>query len=629
MWFGGDYNPEQWSPDVWEEDVRLMQRAGVNVVTVGVFAWAMLEPSDGQFEFDWLDEVLGRLNKAGIKVFLATATASPPPWLVAAHPDILPVTATGVRLSGGSRQHYSPHSRTYRQYAARLVRELAQRYGSHPAIVAWHVNNEYGGHIARCYSDEGAIGFRAWLASRYGDIAGLNAAWGTTFWSQRYTSFAEIEPPRVAPTFINPTQLLDFERFSSDALLECYREELAILRELTPRLPVSTNFMGIFKPLDYWKWASEVDFICDDSYPDPSDPLSYISEAMTCDVMRGLGSGRGWILAEQATSAVNWRDRNVPKPPGAMRAKAFQAIARGANGIMFFQWRQSIFGSEKFHSAMLPHQGPNSRIFLEVEALGKELALLPTVKEERSDASVAIILDWDAWWALEQPGNPATIDYLANVRTWYDEFYRRNIRVDFVRAGSELARYSLVIVPHLFCASDDIARGLADYASKGGTMVVTYQSFILDDNLHIGEAGYLGPLSTVLGVCIEEFAPLALPDSTLSLSGPLVALGSATSWAEVIRVEGAEVLASFVDGDLSGRAAITRKSTGSGSAIYVATQLAQETMAIFVDELLTNRDVEPDAWQIDDEVETVRRGTTIFTIDHGSRDVTVRPAESK
>nr|WP_240477266.1 beta-galactosidase [Jiangella muralis] len=312
LWFGGDYNPEQWPREVWDEDVRLMGRAGVTVATVGVFSWAQLEPEDGRFEFEWLDDVLGRLHAGGIGVDLATATASPPPWALRGYPDIAPVTADGVRLGGGSRQHYSPHSPSYRRLAGRLVRALAERYGSHPALVAWHVNNEFGCHVSRCYGEHAADAFRAWLRARYETVDALNAAWGTAFWSQRYANFDEIEPPRAAPTLLNPAQVLDFDRFSSDALLDLHRAEAAILREFSPGVPITTNFMGPFRALDYWRWAEEVDFVSDDSYPDPADPDSPATAALGRDLMRSLAGDRPWVLMEQAPSAVNWRPRNAP-----------------------------------------------------------------------------------------------------------------------------------------------------------------------------------------------------------------------------------------------------------------------------------------------------------------------------
>jgi beta-galactosidase len=296
--YGGDYNPEQWPEEVWKEDVRLMQEAGVNLVSLGIFSWAKLEPRPGEYDFGWLDSIMDLLHEGGVMVDLATATASPPPWLAKVHPESLPVTQDGVTLHPGARQHYCPSSAAYRERAAQLVRRIADRYKDHPALAMWHVNNEYGCHVSECYCDASAAHFREWLEERYGDLDALNEAWGTAFWSQRYSEWGEILPPRAAPTFANPTQRLDFRRFSSDALLGCFEMEKEILREATPGVPVTTNFMSFFKPVDYWKWAELEDVVSDDSYPDPADPEAHIGAAMARDLMRSLAGGGPWVLME-------------------------------------------------------------------------------------------------------------------------------------------------------------------------------------------------------------------------------------------------------------------------------------------------------------------------------------------
>jgi hypothetical protein len=319
--WGGDYNPEQWPEEVWHSDVELMRRAGVNLVTVGVFSWALLEPEQGRFEFGWLDRVLALLHDAGVRVDLATATAAPPPWLTQRYPEVLPVRADGVRLWPGSRQSYCPTAPAYRERSVELAQRMAQRYGEHPALACWHVGDEYGVHVARCYCDRCGEAFRAWLRARYDDLDALNEAWGTAFWSQHYSAWEQILPPRVTPTYGNPGQLLDFDRFCSDALLDLYRAELAVLRRITPTVPVTTNFMVMhtFAELDYWAWAREVDFVSNDHYPQAGDPNSHIELAFSADTCRGLAAGSPWLLMEHAPSAVNWQPRNLA--PGAGRRR--------------------------------------------------------------------------------------------------------------------------------------------------------------------------------------------------------------------------------------------------------------------------------------------------------------------
>ncbi|WP_022881981.1 beta-galactosidase [Gryllotalpicola ginsengisoli] len=633
--FGGDYNPEQWDPSVWDDDVRLMTAAGVTTATVGVFSWAKLEPEPGRFEFGWLDTVIEKLHAAGIRVLLATATASPPAWMAARHPETLPVDERGVRLGFGSRQQYSPHSRVYREFAERLVRELAGRYGRHPAVEAWHANNEYGCHVSESFDEESVSAFRAWLEAKYGTIEALNRAWGTYFWSQAYASFDEVDAPRAAPTFRNPTQQLDWKRFNSDGILELFLMEKAVLAELSPGVPVTTNFMGFFGELDYWKWAERLDFVSDDEYPDPADPRAHVHLAATRDLMRSLGGGKPWLLMEQSPSAVNWRPRNLPKPPGANRLHGLQAVARGADGVLHFQWRQAEAGAEKFHAAMVPHAGPDSRVHREVQALGAELAELSQgpVLGASVDAQAAILWDWDTLWALRQDANPARIDYLATVMHWYGALLRRGVVVDFARPGARLDGYGAVFVPALHVAAPDELDALAAYAEAGGQLVVGYQTGILDRDLHAYLGGYLGgagsALQRTLGLRVEEFAPLPAsalagdegPGSEASVVGELA--GTATEWQEFTVVDDAEVLARFDDGAAAGEAAITRRPAGGrGAAWYVATQPGAELFDALADRVLTDAEIETPFAAPVVGVETVVRGGVRFVLNH-----TPKPAE--
>ena len=355
--YGGDYNPEQWPPPVWREDAALMRKAGVNLATVGVFSWARLEPAPGEYDFGWLTEVLDLLDDAGVGVVLATPTAAPPPWLTVAHPDILPVDAAGVRYSPGSRQAFCVHHPEYRRAALAITGELARQLGQHPAVRMWHIHNEYACHVPQCFCDISAAAFRDWLRARYASPAELTHAWGGAFWSQRYGSFDEVLPPRVTPSFANPGQTLDYRRFSSDSYLAAFTAERDLVRSFTGSLPVTTNFMGFFKPLDYFRWAREEDVCSTDNYPDPADPDSPMLTALHYDLVRSLKRDVPWLVMEQTTSRVNWRAVNSAKVPGRMRADSYQALARGATGIGFFQWRASAAGAEKFHSAMLGHAG--------------------------------------------------------------------------------------------------------------------------------------------------------------------------------------------------------------------------------------------------------------------------------
>lgn len=628
IWFGGDYNPEQWAESVWQEDVALMQQAGVTMVTVGVFSWSWLEPQEGTFTFEWLDRVMDTLHAAGIRVDLATATASPPPWLSHRYPDSLPVTETGVRLQRGARQAYCPSSPDYRRLAARLAGEIARRYADHPALELWHINNEYGCHVSRCYCETSSAAFRRWLTDKYGTVENLNRAWGTAFWSQRYGSIDEVTVPSAAPAFRNPTQLLDFDRFSSDEILGIFREEAAAVRAASPSVPITTNFMGFFKPLDYWAWAAELDVISDDCYPDPVDPDSPYLAAMTRDLMRSLADGKPWLLMEQAAGAVNWRPSNAAKPEGMMRAWSYQAIARGADGILYFQWRQSERGAERFHSAMLPHTGTDSVSWKAVCGLGAELQAIGDQLDAPAPAPVAIMLDWDSWWSIEQAGLPSTIDYIEGVRAWYRTLYDAGVAIDFVNPRSNLARYRAVVVPTLFVATAEALTALATYAEAGGRLLVSYQSGITDQEGRLTPGGYLGPLAATLGVRIDEFFPLPVPTGrptdAVRLRGNDLGVrdGSGTFWSERLVVTGAEIVARFAAGPLDGDAAITRRAAGAGQAWYTATLPDRWLRSRLVTQLLAGTGVLDDVIAVPG-VEVTRRGRHRFVINQTPDQVSV------
>ena len=515
-------------------------------------------------------------------VDLATATASPPPWLARLHPESLPVTKDGITLHPGSRQHYCPSSVAYRERAAELVRRIADRYKDHPALAMWHVNNEYGCHVAECYCDSSAEHFRRWLEDRYGTLDRLNEAWGTAFWSQRYGEWDEILPPRSAPTFANPTQRLDFRRFSSDALLELFEMEKGILRAATPDVPITTNFMGFFKPLDYWKWAAREDLVSDDSYPDPADPEAHIRAAMSRDLMRSLGGGDPWVLMEQTTVRVNWRERNVPKKPGQMRLWSMQAVARGAEGVMFFQWRQSKAGAEKYHSAMVPHVRPeDSRSWREVKQLGGDLAKLDGLLGARGEAEVAVLLDWNSWWALELDSKPsAAVRMVAPTHSrgrsadsllysLYKPLYEANVPVDFAHPGTDLSEYRIVISPNLYLVDDEAAENVRGFVRSGGTFLMSFFSGIVDVNDHVRLGGYPAPFREMLGLRVEDFVPMA--------EGNLIVTGEGSeypcdTWADLVHPEGAEVLARYGDGFYAGTPAVTRHAFGEGTACYLGTR---------------------------------------------------------
>jgi beta-galactosidase len=576
LFYGGDYDPEQWPPSVWNDDVRLMREAGVNLVTVGVFAWAQLEPAEGRFDFGWLRQVLDLLGEAGIAVDLATPTAAPPPWLTTRYPDVLPVDERGARYSHGSRQHFCICNPVYRRLALRIAERVAAEMGGHEAVRMWHAHNEYACHVPYCYCDHHARSFRSWLERRYGSVQALNDAWGSAFWSQRYSEFAEVMPPRMTPAHANPGQLLDYKRFSSDAFLEEFLEEKRVLKAARPDLPVTTNFMGLFKPLDYFAWARELDVVSTDNYPDPADPDSAALSAMHYDLVRSLNKDVPWVVMEQTSARVNWRERNVPKSPGQMRALSYQALARGAEGVLFFQWRASQAGAEKFHSAMVSHAGQASPVWAEVAGLGRELAGPLPWSTAEVPARAAMVFSWPNWWALESPVSPAHDLTMRDQLAWmYLPLYRRCVTLDFASPAEDLTRYQALLVPSLYLVTEQEAANIRSFVEQGGTAVISFWSGIVDSSDRVYLGPYGGPLRPLIGSDILDVAPLA-PGDDVALEWEDGTSSTATFWLDIAaeRPERqATVLARVTSGPWAGTPAVTVNRYGKGTVYYLGTRL--------------------------------------------------------
>ncbi|MFH8251456.1 beta-galactosidase [Microbacterium sp. B2969] len=625
--FGCDYNPEQWTPDVWDEDIALMQEAGVDLVAVNIFGWSHIEPRAGEYDFRALDDVIGRLHAAGIRVNLGTGTSSPPAWLTCAHPEILPVAEDGTRRYPGGRQAWCPSSTAFRAAALRLVEAVAGRYGDHPAVALWHVSNELGCHNALCHCGASAAAFQTWLRAKYESIDALNRAWGTAFWSQTYTEWEQIGTPRATLSTRNPGQLLDFHRFSSDELLSYYRAEADVIRRLSD-VPITTNFMvtAHIENLDYWSWAADMDIVANDHYLDHrlDDPNAEL--AFAADLSRGLGGGAPWILMEHSTGAVNWQPLNKPKAAGEILRNSLTHVARGADGVCFFQWRASVQGSEKFHSAMLPHAGTDSAVWREVVELGGIVERLGEVAGSRVEADVALVFSWESWWATQNESRPSrALGYLDQVHAAYAALHAEGLTVDIVAPGSELSAYKLVVVPGLHLVRAAEAAVVTDWIAAGGTALVTFYTGTVDEDDRVWTGGYTGPFREALGIRIEEFAPIA-PDACLRLSDG----ATARLWSERSRVMTAQVEASFVDGPSAGHPAVTRNAWGNGAAWYLATLPSAADYRALVARIAGEAGVRPAATVRGGDgavVEIVRRrgadAAYLFVVNHGSAPLVI------
>ncbi|MBB2924673.1 beta-galactosidase [Cellulomonas cellasea] len=620
--YGGDYNPEQWPEEVWAEDVALMRDAGVNLVSIGIFSWGLLEPSEGVYDFGWLDRVIELLHANGIRVDLGTPTASPPAWFFDAYPHTRVVSRDGTVLGFGSRGLVCPSSAEYRRAATAIATQLARRYGRHPALALWHVHNEYGVPVSEDYSATSAAAFRTWLQERYGSLDALNAVWGTAFWGQVYRSWDHVGVPALAPSVVNPAHRLDFARFTDDALLACFVAERDAIRAESPGIPITTNFMaGACHSTDLWRWAAEVDVVSNDHYLTAADPRGHVGLAMAADLTRSFAGGKPWILMEHSTSGVNWQERNVAKRPGEMARNALSHLGRGADAILFFQWRASRSGAEKFHSAMLPHAGTGSRVFREVRELGAGLAGLDEVLGSRVEADVAILWDQQSFWAQDLEWRPSVdARHRERVDAFYDRLWRDGITVDFAHPEHDLSRYKLVLAPASYLLTARAAENLTAYVAQGGTLLTSFFSGIVDEHDRVHTGPHLSVLRDALGVTVEEFLPLRagervhvalapetgaeVPDEGHEGTQPPAPV-VADVWADDLTLAGAEVVGTYTDGPAAGRPAITRHRHGAGTGWYLSTRPDADGLARVLRRVYRDAGVTPAG--LPEDVEVVRR----------------------
>jgi len=635
IWYGGDYNPEQWGPDVHEEDVRLFKLAGIDVATVNVFSWALNQPSEDTYDFGWLDETIDRLYAAGIYACLATGTGAHPAWMAKRYPDVLRVDKHGRKRKFGGRHNSCPNSPTYRTHSARMAAKLAERYKDHPALLVWHVSNEYGGY---CYCDNCAEAFRGWLQRRYVALDEVNRVWNTRFWGHTFYDWDEIEPPSELSEEWgnNRTNFqgisLDYRRFQSDSLLECYKLEYDELKRRTPDVPITTNLMGLYPELDYFEWAKHMDVVSWDNYPSIDTPVSLT--AMTHDLMRGLKSGQPFMLMEQTPSQQNWQPYNALKRPGVMRLWSYQAVARGADTVMFFQLRRSIGACEKFHGAVIEHVGhEHTRVFRECAELGRELEKLGDLAlDARLESEVAIAFDWENRWAVQLSSGPSVaLNYVDEVHKYYDALYRMNVQTDMIGVEEPFDKYKIVVAPVMYMVKPGFAEKVEAFVRKGGTFVTTFFSGIVDEHDLVTVGGYPGKLRNVLGVWAEEIDAL-LPGQTNRIvmngsRGPLAGEYDCGLLCDLVHLEGAEAVATYGDDFYRGMPAVTVNRFGEGDAWYVATSPEPAFLQSFMKHLCDAAGVKPVAEARDGLEATVRTKDgkrVMFLLNHNPDAVAAR-----
>lgn len=662
--FGGDYNPDQWPEEIWDDDIRLMEKAGVNTVALAIFSWDRIQPQENRWDFGWLDRIIDKLGKAGIATDLASATATAPLWLYEKHPEVLPCDKFGHPVNAGSRQSWSPTSPVFKEYALTLCRKLAERYGANPYVTAWHMGNEYGWNNRNDYSDNALNAFRLWCERKYGTIGALNQAWGTTFWGQEMNSFDEVLIPRFmgADSMVNPGQKLDFERFGNDMLLDFYKAERDAIAEICPDKPFTTNFMVSTDQccMDYADWANEVNFVSNDHYFHEGGEMHLDELACSDALMDSFALGKPWYVMEHSTSAVQWKPLNMRKRRGETVRDSLAHVAMGADAINFFQWRASAFGAESFHSAMVPHAGEDTKLFRQVCELGETLRTLADAgvqgsELERSDT--AILFSAESEWATRSETLPSMkLNHWRDVRDWYRAFLNAGSRADIVPLKYDWSDYKTVVLPTVLILSAADTQRLADFAAAGGRVVVGYATGLIDENFHTWLGGYPGAggglLRDMLGIRGEEFNILGSgvegePEAIRLGAGGEVALEDAAAlngattrlWQNDVTVTGdrTQVLAMYAgeeadEWELDGMAAVTRNPYGAGEAYFVGCDLDVADLTKLIRTYLAAPAQSQQSQANTDVLHTVRKSADAafdFYLPRGKKEVELQGVEGE
>ena len=623
--YGGDYNPEQWPEEIWADDMRLLKEANIDIVTLNVFSWAALQPSEETYDFSKLDKIMEMVRDNGLQVCLATSTGAHPAWMAKKYPDILRTEFNGLKRKFGGRHNSCPNSPTYEKYSVRLAKKIAERYRDYNNIVAWHISNEFGGE---CYCENCEKAFRVWLKKKYQTIENVNRAWNTAFWGHTFYDWDEIVLPNLLSEHFEQDRsqfqgiTVDYKRFNSESILECYKREYDALKAITPDIPITTNLMGFYKPLDYKMWAKYMDVVSWDNYPSNEDSPAQI--AMSHDLMRGINGGEPFLLMEQTPSVTNWLPYNALKRPGVMRLWSYQAVAHGSDSVMFFQMRRTVGACEKLHGAVIDHVGTNeTRVFREVKALGAELKELgEQTLGAVTDAKAAIYFDWDNWWAIECSAGPnCDLKYKDEIYNYYQALYKLNIPVDIVGPEDDLGKYQLLIAPILYMTKTGYDEKIRTFVKNGGTFVTTFFSGIADEHDLIVTGGYPGKLRDIMGIWVEESD--ALPSGAENHFTYRGKAYPAKLLCDLSHLEGAEALSVYEEDFYAQMPAITKNQFGDGRAYYVATRSSEEFYQTLMADICEECGVESLLAPQENLEVTMRRnenGRFLFLLNHADRE---------
>lgn len=627
--FGVDYYPEHWPKERWATDARLMQELGIQVVRMAEFAWHKMEPEENKFDFGWLDEAVGLMGKYGIYTVLGTPTAAPPAWMIQGNPEILPVDAQGQQKSFGGRHHDCQSNVTYRGHIRRMVTAMAEHFKDNPYVVGWQIDNELGNsHEDLCMCDSCRNAFDQWLEKKYGTIEALNEAWGTVFWSQTYDNFGQIPAPLKTPTAHNPSLLLNWKRFCSDLVADFQRMQVEIIKRIAPHQQVTHNLMGFYDKTDYFEMSKDLDFAANDQYPTGyyfDAPGQGPAEVAACmDFIRSVKQKNFWMM-ELESGATGGSIIGANPKPGQNRLWTAQCVAHGADTIVYFRWRTCLFGTEQFWHGILPHQGVPKRRYYEIQ---DTIRMLTPVMEDIhgivTKGQAAILFSYQEDWAVKlQPQHPE-ISYVGEIFKYHEQFYKRNIPVDFLPPEGNFSEYPVLAAPLLYLMNPELEKKLTEYVERGGTLVLSMRTGVMNmENVCMSEFPLPGAMGKIAGLEVEEYDSL-LGNRTVSViyNGKE---GTAAKWCDILNPTTARTLVTYNSDYFKGKAAVTVNTFGAGKVYYVGTDLDGETMDWLMDEIACDMDgIRTDNPSVE---LTLRRGASrdyLFVMNHSMEQQRVK-----
>ncbi|PRO67007.1 beta-galactosidase [Alkalicoccus urumqiensis] len=586
MYIGVDYYPEQWPRERWDTDLDLMEELGINVIRLAEFSWGLLEPEEGHFDFSWLDEAVEKISARGFDIVLGTPTATPPAWLTQAYPEVLPVTKSGETISFGARRHYTVNSRKYQELSKHIVQAMAKRYGKHPNVIGWQTDNEYGHEKSdRSYGTEDERAFQAWLQEKYSSLDELNERFGTVFWSQTYTDWSQIPVPKTVYQEHNPSLLLEFDRFCAEAYTKYNRLQTDILRRhVEKRQFITHNFVYTGLAQDQNAIAEDLDFISFDNYPvwgGLAEPVAPAAIARQHHLCRGTKQGRTYWVMEELSGAQGWSQIGYLPRPGHLKLWTYQAIAHGAEAIVYFRWRAARFGTEQFCHGILDHDGVPRRKYQEVKEVIASLQDKEDLIHADYPAEAGLYHDPENEWAWQIQPQSDQFSYVGEVMRFFKPAFDLQVQTDIFRGQEDLSSYKVLIVPVYFLTKKDVNDRLRAFAENGGTIIFTYRTGVKDEDNIVTEETLPGAMRELCGVEVHEYDSLRA-ERTASIRGTGGALagreGRSHVWCDFLEPLSAEVLAEYEDEWFDGRAAVTRNEYGNGRVYYIGTGLEEDML---------------------------------------------------